>query len=70
MGRYPKKITIVGFDFKAARFTELHRVAIGFPDGQFEYSGVTPALPFDRQTAATGEAAVMRTFEQDPYGCR
>lgn len=30
-GRYPKKITVVGFEFKRKRFEDIHRYSISFP---------------------------------------
>lgn len=30
-GRYPDKITVIGFGFKEKRFTDLHRKAVRFP---------------------------------------
>jgi len=41
-GHYPKKITMVGFDFKKDRFVKLHRYAIKFPEAQFTYVGIRP----------------------------
>jgi hypothetical protein len=34
-GRYPEKITVVGFGFKEKRFTELHRKAVRFPKDRY-----------------------------------
>ena len=42
VGSYPSKITVIGFDFKSKRFTELHREAVGFPLGNFTYVGLRP----------------------------
>ena len=30
-GRYPEKVTVIGFGFKEKRFMELHRKAVRFP---------------------------------------
>jgi len=34
-GRYPEKVTVIGFGFKERRFTELHRKAVRFPRERF-----------------------------------
>ncbi|KAG6920064.1 hypothetical protein DXG01_010132 [Tephrocybe rancida] len=41
-GRYPVKITVVGYEFKRARFTDLHRLALRWPMEKFHYIGVDP----------------------------
>jgi len=41
-GHYPSKITVVGYEFKRARFTKLHRKAIRWPVESFNYVGVDP----------------------------
>jgi hypothetical protein len=30
-GRYPEKVTVIGFQFKEKRFKDLHRKAVRFP---------------------------------------
>jgi len=67
-GRYPQNITVVSYDFKEERFAQLHRTALGFPEGRFFFSG-TPATPAAREAALKGEAAVRAQFLEDPYGC-
>lgn len=39
-GRYPTKITVVGFGVKERRFVELHRRALRFPRSAFFYHGI------------------------------
>ena len=39
-GKYPKKITIVGFEYKRERFERVHRRAIRFPKADFHYVGI------------------------------
>lgn len=39
-GRYPSHITVVGYEFKRRRFTELHRAALRWPRERFEYIGI------------------------------
>jgi hypothetical protein len=41
-GRYPTEVTIVGYEFKRARFTDLHRAALRWPIEKFRYIGVDP----------------------------
>ncbi|KAK3144715.1 hypothetical protein QOZ80_4AG0316840 [Eleusine coracana subsp. coracana] len=67
-GQYPQNITVVSYDFKEERFAQLHRTALGFPEGRFFFSG-TPATPAAREAAMKGEAAVRSQFLEDPYGC-
>ena len=42
-GHYPGELTVVGYDFKHERFTDLHRAALRWPDQHFKFVG-TPAL--------------------------
>lgn len=68
-GRYPNKISIVGFMFKKERFTEIHRKAIRFPAERFSYHGIDP--PGLKGEDLSGESTNARTlFEADLYGCR
>jgi hypothetical protein len=41
-GRYPEKITVVGYEMKRRRFTDLHRAALRWPLDKFDYIGVDP----------------------------
>jgi hypothetical protein len=41
-GAWPSRITVVGYAFKATRFKDLHRAAIGFPEESFNYVGLQP----------------------------
>jgi len=69
-GYYPNKISVVGFDFKAERFSSLHRSALKFPASQFHYFGLRPNDDrFDHLKASEGERGVARVFSEDPYGC-
>ncbi|CAH9078578.1 unnamed protein product [Cuscuta europaea] len=68
-GSYPHNITVVGYDFKAERFVQLHRTAIRFPESRFIYSG-TPSSPSSRDAALKSEAFVRTQFQDDPYGCK
>ena len=70
-GAYPKRVTVVGFGFKGARFTELHREALQLPLSRFQYVGVDPdpSSPFNSERAILGEADAYDAFRTDPYGC-
>ncbi|KAG5638800.1 hypothetical protein H0H81_010029 [Sphagnurus paluster] len=60
-GRYPTKITIVGYEFKRARFTDLHRAALRWPIEQFQYIGVDP-INGHQSTAEEGEVGKRILF--------
>ncbi|KAF8070357.1 hypothetical protein FPV67DRAFT_1014568 [Lyophyllum atratum] len=68
-GRYPTKITIVGYEFKRARFTDLHRTALRWPIERFQYIGVDPDA--DHHSAAEdGERQNgYIPYSKDLYGC-
>ena len=66
VGRYPKRVTVVSYDFKRRRFVELLGPALHLP---LEFVGVAPGGRFDAQSAARGEATAAEAFERDPYGC-
>jgi hypothetical protein len=69
-GRYPERVTVVGFDFKGHRFSDLHRAAIGFPDTNFTYVGLRPeSSKFLHDRAASGELIAASQFRKDMYGC-
>lgn len=67
-GTYPHNITVVSYDFKEERFSQLHRSAIRFPEARFFYSG-TPASSTSKESAKKGESLVRTQFQDDPYGC-
>ena len=67
-GDYPGKVTVVGFSFKKARFTELHRKALRFPADRFEYVGVDPET--SQEALDRGELVnSLGPYSRDPYGC-
>jgi len=68
-GMYPKHVTMVGFDFKAERYTRLHAAAVGLSAAAFTYEGLTPGGSFRMDTAVEGEKGVVQAFETDPYAC-
>lgn len=68
-GRYPSRISVVGYTFKRDRYVNIHRKAVKFPDTQFEYFGIDPP-GLDLAAASEGERTEARLlFEKDPYGC-
>ena len=69
---YPRRIVVVGFDFKRRRFTDLHRAAIRFPLERFEYIGIdTPNMSDEERGAVErGEEEKSRKpFAADAFGC-
>jgi hypothetical protein len=67
--RYPSKITIIGFDFKHRRYTNLHRKAIYYPRNNFTYIDMVSAYPFNQEHAIEGEKVAYEEFKKDLYGC-
>lgn len=55
-GRYPTEITVVGYEFKRARFMDLHRAALRWPESKFRYIGVDPDHE-DNVTTEQGEVS-------------
>lgn len=70
---FPKKITVVGLEYKRQRFVDLHRAAIGFPAHKFHYVGFD--VPEMRGQGKDGVKPVfsdthnVAAFTEDPYGC-
>ncbi|KAL0045358.1 hypothetical protein WJX82_004782 [Trebouxia sp. C0006] len=64
-GHYPGELTVIGYDFKHERFTDLHRAALRWPDQHFKFVG-TPALTAGAQEA---EHKVLEAFKKDAFGC-
>ena len=68
-GSIPRHLTVVGYEFKRARFANEHLTALRWPADRFAYEG-TPAANAEREkTSAEREAAVREQFARDPYGC-
>lgn len=57
-GHFPERITVVGYGFKKARFTDLHRKAIRWPLKRFHYIGVDPDEEHNF-TAREGEVSLL-----------
>jgi hypothetical protein len=45
-GRYPRNVTVVSYNFKRARFLQLHRAALKFPEESFRFIGLDPPFTF------------------------
>lgn len=68
-GRYPVRITVVGYEFKRARFEQLHRQAVGFDADKFEYVGIDPVWGDDEVPDAGELEHAFLPFQRDPHGC-
>ena len=66
-GKVPRKLTVVGYEFKRDRFVDLHRAALRFPRDRFVYIGTGAAGTEERSAAS--EIEVRAQFKADPYGC-
>jgi hypothetical protein len=64
-GKYPKNYTVIGFEFKKKRFTEIHRYSIRFPLERFNYIGID-----SDDSPMKGESSnSYGPFQEDLYGC-
>ncbi|CAE6459224.1 unnamed protein product [Rhizoctonia solani] len=69
-GRYPNRITVVGFGVKKQRFEKLHARAMRWPVRQFSYVGVDVADQGDLEIAQDGEHKNgFIPYMRDLYGC-
>ncbi|CAE6430545.1 unnamed protein product [Rhizoctonia solani] len=69
-GRYPNRITVVGFGVKKQRFEKLHARAIRWPVKSFSYVGVDVADQIDLEVAEDGEHKNgFIPYMRDLYGC-
>ncbi|KAI8975848.1 hypothetical protein BD414DRAFT_467549 [Trametes punicea] len=72
-GRYPARITIVGYEMKRRRFTELHRAALRWPETRFEYIGIDADGDAEAQGGASAQQGELQNgylpYTQDTYGC-
>ena len=64
-GKYPDHVTVVGWQFKAARFDH-HRASLGIPVEKFSYVGAND--PKDLAGAMKGEEKALEQFQKDPTG--
>ncbi len=70
-GRWPARITVVGYEMKRRRFTELHRAALHWPLDRFGYVGID--AEGDTEAAQQGEVGRATQFTRqriDRLGCR
>ncbi|KAH9949011.1 hypothetical protein B0H21DRAFT_689161 [Amylocystis lapponica] len=76
-GRWPEQITVVGYEMKRQRFTELHRAALRWPNARFNYIGID-AEGDEAEKAREGEASTSQhhtrqngylPYTLDTYGC-
>jgi hypothetical protein len=59
-GRYPARITVVGYEMKRRRFEELHARALRWPVERFEYVGIDASGEgVDVEAARMGEVCVF-----------
>jgi hypothetical protein len=72
VGRYPREVTVVSYEFKRPRFQQLHRRAVGWPEDRFHYIGIDPEFSTaeEKEEVERGEREDARDiWEKDPYGC-
>lgn len=70
-GRYPSRITVVGYEMKRRRFEQLHRAALRIPRQAFHYVGLEPPTD-DRELARAQEGELQNgylPYSNDVYGC-
>ncbi|ODV95920.1 hypothetical protein PACTADRAFT_19239, partial [Pachysolen tannophilus NRRL Y-2460] len=77
---YPKKITIVGYEFKKSRFLDYHVKAIKFPVTNVEYVGIDPQLDdstpenekekFQKDLKENEYAFALKFFMSDEFGIK
>lgn len=68
-GQYPRKITVVGLEFKKQRFINLHRAILHFPIENFSYFGIDPPQLKGNPPTAGEKANAEIPFSEDPHGC-
>jgi hypothetical protein len=68
-GRYPEKITVVGFGMKRSRFTDIHRRALKFPDSAFTYIGIDDVGETGQSYLGEKEYG-LKPYSEDIYGCK
>ena len=69
---YPSHITVIGFEFKAKRFNNLHRIALRIPQAMFDYVGIDPIYKNndEKQLVLHNELTNSYTpFTNDMYAC-
>ena len=67
-GQFPRRFTVVGYDFKKTRFESLHRDALRISESAFRYEGLQPPIEshFDLAAAREGEYKnAVALFQKD-----
>jgi hypothetical protein len=64
-GELPEIVTVVSWEFKRARFADLHREAMGWPREQFRYVGAND--PEAIEQALRAEEKAREKYLADPY---
>lgn len=70
--RYPQKITVVGYAFKAHRFLHSHLPSLLWPTSSTNYIGIDGDLPSEKDRGEErygGEREVLEEFSRDRYAC-
>ena len=65
-GAWPRNVTVVGYEFKRRRVTQLHRAALRFPEHRLTYLGTEAPQP---AAAEEAERAVTAAWAAQPFGC-
>ncbi|KDQ28019.1 hypothetical protein PLEOSDRAFT_1112819 [Pleurotus ostreatus PC15] len=68
-GRYPERITVVGYEMKRRRFVELHRAALHWPIDRFHYLGADPYGEEGVQAQDGENKNGYLPYLEDVYGC-
>ncbi|KAJ3862184.1 hypothetical protein EV359DRAFT_45681 [Lentinula novae-zelandiae] len=68
-GVYPAKITVIGYEMKRKRFTDLHREAVRWSNHQFEYIGIDNSNLQENVIAQEGEMRTYALTSKDMYHC-
>jgi len=64
-GNYPRKITVISYEFKRRRFVTEHRRALSYPSKFFEFEGIDG----DLDLSAFDDSGLAQAFHVDPFGC-
>lgn len=64
-GRWPARVTVAGWGFKARRFSELHRVALHW---ELPFESLAVNDPPGLELATAREAVTREQWATDPYG--
>ncbi|KAM0790823.1 hypothetical protein ACM66B_004668 [Microbotryomycetes sp. NB124-2] len=67
-GRYPEKITAVGYGMKRKRYEEVHRAALRWPKSKFNYIGIDNDHDVDADYEGERKFG-LEPWRKDSYGC-